>query len=651
MRYLSHQAKYMLLGMLFLTFSISAQVTFTDSNLPIVVLETNGQEIPNEPKITATMRVVDNGPGVRNSVNGPFNEYDGFIGIERRGSSSSNFPKKQYALETRLADGSNNNIPLLGMPEENDWVLYAPYSDKSLLRNKLTFDLAREMGRYATRAVLCEVVLNGDYQGVYVMMEKIKRDDNRVDIRRMTPEDNSGDELTGGYIIKIDKTTGVNDEGWTSPFEPYPGASQEIRYQYHIPDEGDITTAQKAYIEDFIFEFEDMMDSPTYDDPFTGYHEVIDIESFVDFFIVNEIGRNVDGYRLSTFLYKDRDSEGGLLNMGPLWDFNLAFGNADYYEGWLTSLWQMNFQVQTDGFQIPFWWEILFADPIFKNALECRWLELREDVLHTDSVFAYIDEQVALLAEAEVRNFQRWPVLGNYVWPNWFIGSTYAEEITFLKDWTEDRFLWMDMTLGNDCSKTTWADPDDLNLISPVGQAITLPVTLFELESENVDALEFVSGNDDLLVTSDGVTVRLEATAEGAFMFKAYGIRDGVDVVLSPAYLLKTDVNATVEEPEEALLPVAIDLAQNYPNPFNGTTVIEYGLQLQSDVRVEIFDTRGVAVYSEDLGTRRQGYHRFVFDGRDAGGNQISSGFYIYRFTVKRPGFQTAEVRKMLYTK
>ena len=648
---LSHQAKYSAICLLFLVLPTIGQVTFTDSNLPIVILETNGVEIPNEPKITATMRIVNNGPGIRNSVNGPFNEYDGQIGIERRGSSSSNFPKKQYALETRNADGSNNNVPLLGMPEENDWVLYAPYSDKSLLRNKITFDIARDMGRYATRTVLCEVVLNGDYQGVYVMMEKIKRDDNRVDIRRMTEEDNSGDELTGGYIIKIDKTTGVNNDGWLSTFPPYPNASQRVLYQYHVPDEDEITEEQKAYIEDYVFEFEDMMDSPTYDDPFTGYHEVIDIESFVDFFIVNEIGRNVDGYRLSTFLYKDRDSEGGRLNMGPLWDFNLAFGNADYYEGWLTSLWQMNFQVQNDGFQVPFWWEILFADPIFHNALSTRWNKVREDELHTDSLLAYIDGEVALLNESQARNFQRWPVLGNYVWPNWFVGNTYEEEIVFLKDWLENRLDWMDITIGANYSEVTWADPDDLNLVSPVGQAITLPVTLFELDSENVDALEFVGGNENLLVSSDGVTVTLEATEEGAFPFKVYGSRDGVDVVLSPQYLLKTDINASVPEVEDELLPVAIELSQNFPNPFNGSTVIEYRLQLQSSVQVEIFDVRGVPVYTENLGTKRRGYHRFLYEGQHSNGNQIGSGFYLYRFRVSRPGFQTAEVRKMLYLK
>ena len=130
-------------------------------------------------------------------------------------------PKKQYALETQDDLGNNLNVPLLGMPAENDWILYAPYSDKSLIRNVLAYKLSWDVGRYASRTRLCELVLNGDYRGLYVLMEKIKRDKNRVDISTLNPDEITGDDLTGGYIIKIDKSAGESVRGWYSPYLPF----------------------------------------------------------------------------------------------------------------------------------------------------------------------------------------------------------------------------------------------------------------------------------------------------------------------------------------------------------------------------------------------------------------------------------------------
>jgi hypothetical protein len=181
---------------------------FTSSNLPIVVVETFGAFIPDNPKIMARMGIIDNGDGERNELTDPFNGYDGFIGIERRGSSSQWFPKKSFGLETRNIIGEEIEVPLLGMPEESDWILNAHYTDKTLMRNVITYDLARKMGGYASRTRFCELVINGQYWGVYAFMEKIKRDNNRVDIARLEPGDTTGADLTGGYILKIDKITG-----------------------------------------------------------------------------------------------------------------------------------------------------------------------------------------------------------------------------------------------------------------------------------------------------------------------------------------------------------------------------------------------------------------------------------------------------------
>ena len=162
-------------------------VSFTSSNLPIVVINTHGQQIPDDYKIIADMGIIYNGEGVRNNLTDPFNNYNGKIGIEIRGSSSQMFPKKQYAVETKDANGNDLDVSLLGFPPEEDWILYAPYNDKSLIRDVLVYKLANDMGRYASRSKFCELVLNGEYMGIYVLFEKIKRDANRVNIKKMEP--------------------------------------------------------------------------------------------------------------------------------------------------------------------------------------------------------------------------------------------------------------------------------------------------------------------------------------------------------------------------------------------------------------------------------------------------------------------------------
>ncbi len=417
---------------------------FTSSNLPIVIIDTNGQAIKDEDRIVAEMDVIDNGPGKRNYLTDTPNDYDGYISIELRGSSSQGFPKKQYALETQTETGENNNVMLLGLPTENDWILNGPYSDKSLIRNVLEYEIARKMGRYASRTRLCELVLNNDYRGVYVLLEKIKRDNDRVDIATLNPDEIEGDDLTGGYIIKIDKWEGSNNDGWSSPYPPYPGSSARIYYQYHYPKPDEIVAEQKTYIRAYITSFEEEMFTTDYSNPENKLPAYIDMESFVDFFILNEISRNVDGYRLSTFLYKDKDSNDGKLVMGPLWDFNLAFGNADYYNGSSISGWQIDFYGNNDGFQIPFWWDALLDSDNFRRLLYTRWTTLREDILKTEQIHYLVDSLVAHLWEAQQRNFERWDVLGHYVWPNYFVGDTYQEEIDYMKNWIEQRLDWID---------------------------------------------------------------------------------------------------------------------------------------------------------------------------------------------------------------
>ena len=425
-------------------------VIFTTFNLPIVVINTNGQNIADDPRITCDMGIINNGTGVINSLNDSFNDYDGKISIEYRGSSSQSFPKKSYALETEDINGNNNNVSLLGMPVENDWILYAPYSDKSLMRNFLTFNLGEKMGNYSPRTVYCELVVNGYYKGVYVLMEKIKRDNNRVDIAKLDSNDIAGDSLTGGYIIKIDKYTGGGGDNWLSDFPNIGGGSLYI--QYHYPEASVMLSEQLDYIEHYIDSFEYALNGVNFSDTSIGYSKYIDVNSFIDLYIMNELSKNIDGYRLSTYMYKDRDDNGGKLTMGPFWDYNLAYGNADYCEGGLTAGWEVDGDGGACGWNNPFWFERLLDDTTYQNRLKCRWEYLRDRSFHEDSIFNFIDSIALYLDDAQQRNFQKWDVLGTYIWPNFYIGNTYQDELIFIKTWLSGRLAWIDNNIVGNCN-------------------------------------------------------------------------------------------------------------------------------------------------------------------------------------------------------
>ena len=426
---------------------------FSDSNLPIVVINTFGQSIPDEPKIVAEMGVIDNGPGQRNRFSDDYNDFHGQIAIELRGSSSMSWPKKQYGLETQNENGENLNVSLLGLPPENDWVLNAPFIDRSFMRNVLIYRLSRELGQYAPRSKFCEVVLNGSYQGVYVLLERIKRDSARVDVSELRPEENTGDDVTGGYIIKVDKP---GNDYFVSLYPPFEGSNREVRYQYHYPQDVLITEAQKQYIRTWMFAFEDMMSGSNIADPVNGYAKYIDVDSFADNFLLNEISKNVDGFRLSAFLYKEKDSQGGKLFAGPLWDFNLAFGNANYYDAQGIDGWQLiNFLDSGDGFLPPFWWYRLADHYTFENHLKSRWARHRAKSFDIGYIHDLIDAMGDTLAEAAARNFELWPgpgEPGTGFWPVpevFYSFSSYQDELDFLKDWIAERVLWIDENLSD----------------------------------------------------------------------------------------------------------------------------------------------------------------------------------------------------------
>jgi hypothetical protein len=430
-----------------LTMSLYGQVTLTQSNLPIITINSNGN-ISDEPKVSANIKVYNKGLGQINKLtDNP--QYSGRIGIETRGSTSQGFPKQPYGFETWDAGNNDIDTTLLGMPSESDWVLNAAFNDKTLMRDVLAYHWGDTIMKYAPKSRYCELIINGEYKGIYVLMEKIKRSKNRVKIDKLDNTISSGDELTGGYIVKMDKETGnVSTSTWLSTYPAIPNTDRITIFQLEYPNDKNVNSPQINYIKSHIRKVEDVINSPQFADPVNGWRKYIDEGELMDFIIINELCKNVDGYRLSTYFYKERDSKGGKIKMGPLWDFNLSMGNADYCTGGGTDglvITDFNKVCGGDYWTVHFWWEKFLQDKKFYDDLKKRWRTLRNERFSTDNLLMTIDSIHNYLKPAIGRNFTRWPILGQYVWPNSFIGNTYEDEINFIRNWTRDRAAYLDI--------------------------------------------------------------------------------------------------------------------------------------------------------------------------------------------------------------
>jgi hypothetical protein len=420
--------------------------SFSSSNLPIVIINTDGGGwIPDASRVLATMKIIYRGPGQRNyltdQTNPAYLNYNGRINIETRGSSSQYTAKKQYGLSTLNTDNvTNNNVSLLGMPSENDWILNGMSWDTAYIRDFLCFNLARKLGEYAARAVYCEVVINSSYKGLYLLDEKIKADDNRVDVIKIEPTDNALPDLSGGYITKADKTTGGDPVAWT--MTSWYGGS--VDYIHHMPKPEDITQAQNSYIRNYFMKFGSAAQTGSISLNNTGYPYYIDIPSFIHYIIIAEISSNADSYGLSTYFHKDRN---GKLRAGPVWDSDLTFGNDLALWGFdrsHTDVWQLH-DGGNDGSR--FWWD-LFLNSYFRCYLSKAWNELTSpgQPLNLTSVITYIDQTVALISEAVARDYALWGITGSH-----------SQRIASLKSWLAVRIPWITANLGSysGCSNVT----------------------------------------------------------------------------------------------------------------------------------------------------------------------------------------------------
>jgi hypothetical protein len=348
------------------------------------------------------------------------------------------FDKKSYAFETVNESGQDHPVRLLGLPKETDWILYGPYSDKTLMRNHIAYELSRRMGQYAPRTRFAEAFvrerdgdLAGQYMGVYLLVESIKRGKDRVDVPRLRTSDSG--EVGGGYVLKVDRVGGP-ETYFTSDFGSILG--------FVSPRGSRLDDAPRAWIQHDFSQLEERLSRRDFRDPQQGYARFIDSDSFIDYFLLNELFKNVDAYFLSAFLHRTRE---GRLKLGPVWDLDLSSGNASYGGVWKTEGWMLFPDDPRRGSAVPFWWDRLFEDPAFRARLRERYYTLREDVLSEPALFRLIDETAQTLDAPQKRNFQRWPTLGKYVWPNPRpYARTYPDLIQNLKTWFHQRFVWMD---------------------------------------------------------------------------------------------------------------------------------------------------------------------------------------------------------------
>jgi CotH protein len=384
-------------------------------DLPVVLID-SPEEIVDNPKRAATMRVFDRDRQ---------EHYNGPIGIELRGFSSQRFfPKKSYSVEVRNASGEGRDVPLLGMPADHDWALIANYIDESLLRNFVVYSTARWAGRYAARTRLVEVMVNDDYEGVYLLVEDLKLDKHRVAV------DDS--DVSGGYLLEMVGMQRINDTPQSEEFFATPVQDQGVVYE--DPDRDDLSSARATWIRRYVNRFERRLYGKRFRSRRRGYQRYLEVDAAVDYVLLNEVFRNADTFRWSTYMHK---SVGEQLVLGPLWDFDHAVGNDTDNA---TTGWQ---------YAASPWAGRLYADPAFRQRLTTRWSDLRKDGLRRH-IMRTIDRGAGQLARGpQERNFSRWPIFGtDQAKPDdprtGEPPANHAEAVDYLKWWLRQRIDWID---------------------------------------------------------------------------------------------------------------------------------------------------------------------------------------------------------------
>ncbi len=352
-------------------FTVSV-VNFT--GLPVVLIETPGR-VP----VTSKEEWVEEAT-ISIDGAGRFDNLEAVAtSIRGRGNTTWEWPKKPYNLKL------DKKQSILGMPKHKRWCLLANYMDRTLLRNRIAYYLASQTSlAWTPRCEFVELFLNGEYQGQYLLAEHIKVDKNRVDITEMTPQDNAGEELTGGYLLELDFHF---DNVWQWH------TSHNVPFAVKSPDDDELTSVQFEWIKNHIAEVEQCLYGNGFRDQTTGYRRYLDAESFADYWLIYELTVNHElGNPGSVYLHKDR---GGKIVAGPVWDFD-----------WGTFSYNASPNAQWGLFiQWAWWYGRLFEDPAFRSLAAERWRVLKPRFL---TAFDYIDEQEKYIAHSAAANFAIW---------------------------------------------------------------------------------------------------------------------------------------------------------------------------------------------------------------------------------------------------
>ena len=370
-------------------------------------------------------------------------------GFHLRGQSSSNFEKAPYRLEFHDNADEDVDYPVLGMPADSDWVLRGPFPDKSLVRDAFAYGMGRDMGLKAPRFSFVELYLNtdanplasDDYRGVYLLVETIKRSPDRLDIQKLKKSELTEPAVSGGYILQFNLMASEPPTLTCTRRQPSDACWSDLE----VVEPNDLQPEQQTWITNYVQKFHDSLRGANPSDPSTGYPAYIDVDSFVDRIIHNELAREGDSYMRSTHFYKDR---GGKLTAGPLWDYDLAYdsvpmGGTSAVQGW-----------QYAGFGGAFgtsdWFTKLMADPAFLAKVKTRWATLRQGIFSDAQMTARVNALAAVLTNAAARNFQRWPNLNTATVGGFRTQTTqtWQQQLTLLTTFLSQRAAWLSSTSG-----------------------------------------------------------------------------------------------------------------------------------------------------------------------------------------------------------
>jgi CotH kinase protein len=436
--------KKILVFLFFVQFA--AAQTLTETNLPIVILSSAGQPIGFDIPVKIGLKIIENGANLPNHPT-DLPIYQGAISIKIRGNYSAILPQKPYAFETLNANSTaDSSVSLLGFPEESDWILLANWNDKTFLRNAMMFDIARSMGHYATRSRHVEVLLDGEYQGIYLFCEKIKRDANRLKIKKLQPSDDDFPKITGGYIFRHDYEADWETENW----QPQNCPDRKLNFELIYPKIDSISTAQFDYLKSYLDSFERALFAPDFNNLAGGWRQFADEKTWVDYLVLNEFAQNGDGFKKSMYFHKNR---GEKLKLGPIWDFDWALKFFPWFSPNVNNWMFAQNPCDNDILLVPYFVRLM-EDDAFVEAVKCRWTTLREGVLSTQNLTFYIDSVVGKLDAAKTRHFQKWNCLGydsgapeNPPYPTTFVG-----EISKFELFLQKRIVFLDVHwFSNSC--------------------------------------------------------------------------------------------------------------------------------------------------------------------------------------------------------